>query len=185
MNEKIFREVWDCGNYRLGSTAKRLIPFLTSKIPSGSEINDYGCGTGRADVLLIQAGYRVNMVDFVDNAIEPEARSLIGRNLTYCVAPLWSLPESFPVAEWGICINVLMTVDPIRLGDIQKEMKRTCRNLIVEAYDWSDVRLDRDMTTIKLDAEGWAEEMRKYWPVVEKHQSPEHQRRYITICRAA
>mgnify|MGYP000895101235 CR=1 FL=1 len=185
MNEEIFKNVWDAGNYRLGSTALRLVPFITNIIPNGTEINDYGAGTGRADVLLVDKGYKVNMVEFADNAIEKPARELIGKGLTLTIAPLWKLPDDFAITEWGICINVLMTVDPDRLDEIQKEMKRTCRNLIVEAYDWPDMRLGRDMTTIKLDADGWAKEMGKYWSIVEKHQSPENPRRYITICRMA
>jgi SAM-dependent methyltransferase len=184
MNEVIFKEVWEKGNYRLGSTAQRLVPYLSRILPVGAEINDYGCGTGRADVLLLKAGYKINMVDFVDNALEKEARSFIGKGLNYFVAPLWKLPDNFPVVDWGICINVLMTVDPERLEEIQKEMRRTCRNLIVEAYDWEDIRLGRDMTTIKMDADGWAKEMNRYWTSVEKIKSPENPRRYITVCRA-
>ncbi len=183
MNRAIFDEVWEKGNYRLGSTADRLVPFLLQRIPPGSTINDYGSGTGRAGVKLARAGYRVNMVDISDVALEAEARSAIGDKLTYTVAPLWALPQDFPVADWGICINVLMTVDPERIDEIQREICRTCRNLIVEVYDWPDVRLGRDMTTIKGDSGWWAGEMSKYWPNVESVMSPENVRRYITICR--
>jgi hypothetical protein len=64
------------------------------------------------------------------------------------------------------------------------EMRRTCRNLIVEVYDWPDVRLGVDLTTIKGDAAFWKAELAKHWPVVETVKSPEHPRRYITICRS-
>jgi hypothetical protein len=184
MNEAIFQAVWQHGNYRLGSTADRLVPFLAERIPPGSVINDYGSGTGRADVKLLDRGYAVNMVDFADVALEEGPRSRICDRLTYTVAPLWSLPADFPVAEWGIAINLLMTVDPSKLDAIQKEMKRTCRNLIVEVYDWPDIRLGIDMTTIKGDAEWWASEMGKYWPCVGSFESTEHKRRYITICNS-
>ena len=183
MNAETFREVWEKGDYRRGSTAQRLVPFLRRYIPDGSVINDYGSGTGRAEYIMMQYDYRINMVDIADNALEDEARSLIGDRLTYTVAPLWQLPEDFPVADWGICINVLMVADPSRLEAIQREMRRTSKNLIVEAYDFPDFRLGHDMTHIKLDAAGWAAEMKKYWPDVESVASPEHRRRYITICR--
>ena len=90
---------------------------------------------------MVDKGYSVNMVEFAENAVESAAKNLIGKGLTLTVAPLWKLPDNFPVVDWGICINVLMTVDPERLEEIQKEMRRTCRNLIVEAYDWEDIRL--------------------------------------------
>jgi len=179
-----FVEIWDKGQYRLGSTSQRLVPFLKQIIPRGMEVNDYGSGTGRAELGLIGYCSKINMVDFADNALEEPTRKQIGENLTYTVSPLEKLPNNFPVADWGICINVLMLVDPEKLDAIQREMRRTCRNLIVEVYDWPDVRLGKDRTTIKMNMDEWAAEMAKYWPIVETHNSPEHPHRYIIIGRS-
>ena len=179
-----FEEVWERGDYRRGSTAQRLVPFLRRYIPRGSTINDYGSGTGRAEILLHRDGYRVNMVDIAANALEEEARALIGEQITYAVAELDHLPPDFPVADWGICINVLMLVDPDKLDAILMEIRRTCRNLIVEVYDLDDRRLGRNWTTVKGDAAWWRKTLGRYWPAVESVPSPEHPRRYITICRS-
>ena len=178
-----FNEIWIAGNYRNGSTCLRLLPFLRQHIPVGSVVNDYGSGTGRAEKGLLEFCSKVNMVDFADVALEDEARALIGDRLTYTVSPLERLPKDFPVADWGICINVLMTVDPEKLDAILKEIRRTCRNLIVEVYDIPDMRLGQDRTLIKGDAAWWADKMSEHWPVVESVKSPEHSRRYITICK--
>jgi len=182
---EIYNEIWENGDYRKGSTCLRLLPFLREHIPAGSVINDYGAGTGRAEKGLLEFCSRVNMVDFADVALEDEARALIGERLTYTIAPLESLPDDFPVADWGICINVLMTVDPALLKEIMWEMRRTCRNLIIEVYDLPDTRLGQDLTLIKGDAIFWAGEMRNYWPFVSSYPSPEHARRYITIGRSS
>ena len=181
-----FEEVWEKGDYRRGSTAQRLVPFLAGVIPPGSSINDYGCGTGRAEVLLAARGYRrIHMVDIAANALEDEARSLLElEGYTLAICPLESLPADFPVADWGICINVLMLADPERLDAILAEIRRTCRNLVVEVYDLDDVRLGRNWTRIKGDAAWWAARLRKFWPAVESVKSPEHPRRYITVCRS-
>ena len=178
-----FNEIWEKGDYRRGSTCQRLVPFLLQFIPEGSTINDYGSGTGRAEILLLEHGYKVNMVDHASVALEDATRALIGERLTYTVSPLECLPDDFPKAEWGICINVLMTVEPDKLDAIMKEMRRTCDNLIIEVYDRADVRLGKDLTLVKGNAEFWACEMGKYWPVVESMTSPEHYGRYITIGR--
>jgi len=183
MNPDYFNEVWEKGDYRRGSTCQRLVPFLCQFIPKGSTINDYGSGTGRAEILLLEQGYSVNMVDFASVALEDATRALIGERLTYTVSPLECLPDDFPTAQWGICINVLMTVDPEKLDAIMKEMRRTCHNLIIEVYDRADVRLGKDLTLIKGNADFWAKEMSKYWPYVESIPSPEHYGRYITIWR--
>ena len=180
---ELYNDIWERGDYRRGSTAQRLIPFLLQYIPSGATINDYGSGTGRAEIELLKAGYSINMVDFADGALEEDTRMLISKNLTYTISPLESLPDDFPVADWGICINVLMVVAPEKLDAIMKEMRRTCRNLIIEVYDMPDVRLGQDRTLIKGDAKWWAAQCSKYWQNVESVKSPEHPRRYITICR--
>lgn len=179
-----FNDIWTNGHYREGSTCLRLLPFLRKHIPEGSVVNDYGSGTGRAEKGLLEFCSKVNMVDWASVALEAEARELIGPNLTYTVAPLEQLPLDFPVAEWGICINVLMTVAPEKLDAIMSEIRRTCNNLIIEVYDSPDIRLGKDLTLIKGKPEYWAREMRKHWPVVESHPSPEHPRRYITIGRS-
>ena len=178
-----FNQIWERGSYRNGSTAQRLVPFLRGYIPEGATINDYGSGTGRAEVELLKHGYKINMVDFADKALEEPAHALIGERLSYTIAPLEKLPGDFPVADWGICINVLMTVDPEKLGAIMGEIRRTCRQLIVEVYDWADVRLGEDRTLIKGRPEFWRSELLKYWAQVEFVQSPEHKRRYIFICK--
>lgn len=184
MNDPDFyNRVWREANYRGGSTAQRLIPFLLSRIPEGATINDYGSGTGRAEVELLKYGYKINMVDFASAALEQEAKNLIGDRLTYTVSPLESLPVSFPVALWGICINVLMTVPYEKIPKIMSEMKRTCCNLIIEVYDLPDIRLGVDMTATKGNLIFWMEEMKKYWPNVEGMISAENKRRYIVIGR--
>jgi len=177
-----FNEIWEKGNYRKGSTALRHVPFICQHIPAGSTINDYGSGTGRAEVELLKLGYKVNMVDFADVALEAEAKALIGNNLTYTISDLAALPADFPVADWGICMNVLMTVGADKLQMILSEMHRTCHNLIIEVYDRQDIRLGKDLTTIKGNAEYWFEQMMKYWPSVEAVKG-ECEGRYITIGR--
>lgn len=184
---EIYNEIWERAYYREGSTCLRLVPWLKTIIPEGAVVNDYGSGTGRAEVLLLDHCARIAMVDFASAALEEEARSLIdGKRLTYTVAPLEELPEDFPVAEWGICINVLMVVDPEKLDAIMAEMRRTCRNLIIEVYDTPDVRLGENRTLCAHDGAWWAAKMREFWPVVESYPDmapARHPRRYITIGR--
>ncbi|HNQ00734.1 MAG TPA: class I SAM-dependent methyltransferase [Syntrophales bacterium] len=182
---EIFDDVWQHGHYREGSCAKRMIPHYTKLMEPGATINDYGSGTGRAEVELIKMGFRVNMVDFSAVALEDEARALVdGDRLTFTLADLAALPADFPVADWGISIGVMMTVDPAKLDTICREIRRTCRNLWVETYDTPDIRRGRDFTTIHRDGKWWAAKLAEFWPHVEAHPSPEHKRRAITICRS-
>lgn len=182
-----FEKIWhpdDAAHYRMGSAGQRYAKQFLEYVPQGATINEYGSGTGRAvvEIKKLRPDTKINMVDIAENALEPEAKSLIGTDVTYQIADLSSLPADFPVADWGYSIGVLMLVAPESLDDIIAEMRRTCRNLFVEVYNLSDVRLGIELTTIKQDWPWWLEKLREYWPSVEFIQSKEHKQRFIFVC---
>jgi SAM-dependent methyltransferase len=179
-----FDRVWQHGKYRQGSTALRMVPFILERVRGGSVVNDYGCGTGRAEVELLKAGIaRINMIDISDQALEDGARALIGRGLTFHHASLWNLPKDLPVADWGICINVLMTIPTEKLDAVLAGIRRTCGNLIMEVYDWQDVRLGMELTTIQKDMAWWGEKLRETWPLVSSSRWPDDNRRTVHVCK--
>lgn len=187
-HQAMFQDVWDNGNYRMGSTAQRLVRRILNLIPADATINDYGSGTGRAEVEILHARpkQKINMFDIAENALEPAARALVNRNngVTFTHADLSDL-SGIPHAKWGMCINVLMTVQPEKLDTILGEIRRTCDNLFFEAYDFEDMRLGRQMTTVKMNGEAWKAKLSQFWPDVQFERSPESARRYIFVCRSS
>lgn len=183
-----FRKVWEKGNYRMGSTAQRMVSRLLEWIPPGVQINDYGSGTGRAEVEILRNRYHeITMIDIADNALEDDARAILAMEnspLKMIIADLTDLCE-VPHAEWGMCINVLMTVQKNKLDKILSEIRRTCDHLIFEAYDFQDLRLGQDMTTVKMTREQWKIKLAEYWDNVTFYPSPESPRRYIFKCESA
>lgn len=183
-----FKMIWETkeATYRQGSAGQRYASMFLRYVPEGSAINEYGSGTGRAvvEIKRLRPDVKINMIDLADNALEDKAQSLIGDGVTFTLADLATLPESIPVADWGYCVGVLMLVDPEHLQAILKEIRRTCRNLFVEVYNWSDIRLSIELTTIKKDWPEWADMLREHWPSVEYVKSPEHPQRFVFICRS-
>lgn len=178
-----FDEIWQRGNYRLGSMELRMAPFTLEWIGGQAEVNVYCCGTGRAVVAYHKAGIpRINMTDISALAVEPEAMALVGAGATFTQAPLWRLPADFPVVEWGCCIDALMTVPPDLLDGCLAEIRRTCRNLVVEVYDWDDVRCGMNLTTVQGDRAWWHRKLAEYFPEVLDFQG-EADRRYVFVCR--
>jgi len=180
-----FKIVWEKGNYRMGSTAQRLVPFLLNHIPGTATINDYGCGTGRAEVEIYKArpNQKINMYDITADALEPAVKNLIGvKSLTFTEVDLADL-GNIPKADWGICINTLMVVQRDKLDTILAELKRTCSNLIVEMYDLPDFRCGMDLTTVKMNSIQWTEKLLEHWKIVSFTQSKESKSRYIFVCR--
>jgi ubiquinone/menaquinone biosynthesis C-methylase UbiE len=161
-------------------------PHLVEYVPKGATVNEYGSGTGRAVVRIreLRPEISINMIDIADNALEGAAKALLGQNLTLHIGPLWKLPDGFPMASWGYCIDVLMTVAPEKLDEILAEIRRTCRNLFMQVYDMPDVRLGVNFTRVMQPNMWWFEKMHEYWPHVEYIQSKEHARRFIFICRS-
>ncbi len=178
-HQKKFIDVWEHGEYRRGSTAQRLVQRLLNWIPEGASINDYGCGTGRAEVEMHKArpSQKITMIDITETAVEPEAKIF-----PFIEADLSDL-SAVPVADWGMCINCLMTVQKDKLGTILAEIRRTCRNLIVEVYDWQDVRLGREYTTVIMSRDEWGRKLSEFWPIVIFERDHGTDRRFIFICR--
>ena len=183
MKPLTFDDLWQQEFYRNEQVAQRLVPEIIKYIPSGSMINDYGAGLGKADLDLVLSGYAVNMVDISEKALSDEVKPFIGDRFTSTIAPLERLPDDFPVADWGICIGVLMLVNPESLQIILAEIKRTCRNLFIVVANAPYIKLGRDWTTIKGDRAFWAAQLKKHWPIVESLEDPEHIAREFLVCR--
>jgi SAM-dependent methyltransferase len=185
VQQEKFKTIWEKGNYRMGSTAQRLVPFLLNNIPETATINDYGCGTGRAEVEIykVRPNQKINMYDITIDALEPTVKDLIGiRPLTFTEVDLADL-GNIPKADWGMCINTLMVVQIDKLDLILSELKRTCNNLIVEMYDLPGFRCGWDLTTVKMNSIQWMEKLSEHWKFVSFTQSKESKRRYIFICK--
>lgn len=183
-----FETVWDKGNYRMGSPGQRMIKYFIQHHQDGQTVNDYGSGTGRAIVELLsyKPTTRVNMVDIARNAMEEPCRELLGTRpgqVTFTLAPLWNLPNDFPVSDWGLCIEVLCFVPADKLDACLSEIWRTCNALFVQVYDWQDRRCGYDLTTVQAPDFWWQEKLREYWKHIEQIPHPETPRRFLFVCR--
>ena len=188
--KKRFETVWDPegqGKYRMGSPGQRMIKYFIQHHKEGQKVNEYGSGTGRAVMALLdqRPGTKINMVDIAENAMEDPCRKALEENpdLTFTLAPLWKLPKDFPSADWGLCIEVLCFVPPEKLDACLREIRRTCRNLFVQVYDWQDRRCGYDLTTIIMDGVSWRKKFMEFWRVVDQIPHPETPRRFLFVCR--
>jgi len=192
--QKRFETVWDPagkGQYRLGSPGQRLAKRFLANMDRKTSINEYGSGTGRAVCEILKTPghcqHPIHMVDIAGNAMEEECRRFLADPqyaLTFTNASLWDLPEDFPHAEWGYCIDVLCFLPPEKLDAVLAEIRRTCDNLFCQVYDWQDTRCGIDLTTIQHDGAWWADRLKEHWGEVIQEVSPESAHRYIFVCRA-
>ncbi len=79
--------------FAMSGTKLPYLQALTSRVPPGSRVLDYGCGIGSDGLMLLEAGYRVEFADF-DNPSTAYLRwRLEQRSLE---APIHDLDEEVP-----------------------------------------------------------------------------------------
>jgi len=103
-----YQLMWQFDVYREASPGECIADFfVTSFFPDGLVI-DYGCGTGRASLRMVDRGVDVLLMDFADNCRDEEALSL----------PFvqWDLTKKIPTSSpYGFCSDVM---EHIPTGDV-------------------------------------------------------------------
>ena len=111
--ENLVDKFWTCA----GNTLDQGEPYKTQ---TGI---DYGCGTGRASLLMAKRGLNVTMLDFAENSLDPHVKDALGDNLEFQVADLTKpLPEDLK-SQFGFCCDVLEHVP-------EKDIDAVLRNIL-------------------------------------------------------
>ena len=181
-----FESIWAPeaqGHYRKGSCGQRLVPEFVRVTNAPFVVNDYGSGTGRSAVELAKLGYTVRMFDIASNALEDEAKSMLGGKLSFREANLWDLPDDIEKTPWGFCVDVLMLIPPEKIDATLAGISRTCDNCFFEVYAWSYKWREVEYTVTQWDAQKWLEKFKEYWPDVKQLQIPGQEPRMIFVAK--
>lgn len=106
-----YRKAWEREQYRIVSPGEQnAFLFLGQAKPrAGSDVIDFGCGTGRgAFMLALFGGMKVTMLDFAENCLDKEVREALttqADRLSFKVADL-TKPLSV-TATYGYCCDVM------------------------------------------------------------------------------
>lgn len=79
--------------FAMTGTKLPYLEVLTSRVPAGARILDYGCGIGSDGLMLLEAGYRVEFADFANPSTEYLRWRLEHRSLE---APIYDLDDEVP-----------------------------------------------------------------------------------------
>lgn len=84
-----------------------------AKPKPGSDIVDFGCGTGRGGLMLAVLGLRVTLVDFVRNSLDTDVRDALATQAHVLRFVKHDLETKLPfVAEYGFCTDVMEHIPP-------------------------------------------------------------------------
>lgn len=111
-----YGRLWQMPQYRAVAPGESLASvFLQVAQPRrGSDVIDFGCGTGRgALVLALVGGCRVTMVDFVRNSLDPEMQEALTTQSHVLRFVKHDLEKPLPfAAEYGFCTDVMEHIPP-------------------------------------------------------------------------
>jgi SAM-dependent methyltransferase len=108
-----YTSLWRHAAYRRRSPGEQHAPWFIENcgIEPGMGVIDFGCGTGRAALLLQRHGCTVLSIDHAANCLDADAL------IPFCKANLWALPD-IPAADWGYCCDVMEHIPPAKVDDV-------------------------------------------------------------------
>lgn len=112
--------LYDLTVFAMSGTKLPYLELLTSRIPPGSRLLDYGCGIGSDGLMLLEAGYRVEFADFDNPSTQYLRWRLRRRGLD---APIHDIDQHVPGGfDAAYSFDVIEHVpDPVAfLGELEK-----------------------------------------------------------------
>lgn len=106
-----YRRMWERPEYRIVAPGEHCAQlFLEQARPrQGSEVIDFGTGTGRGAFMLATiGGMKVRMLDFAENCLDPDIRQMLETQAHVLSFAKQDLKHPIPwVAEYGFCTDVM------------------------------------------------------------------------------
>jgi hypothetical protein len=132
-----YGKMWARPEYRAVAPGEELAHlFLQHAQPKpGSEVIDFGCGTGRGALMLalpppMGGGMRVTMVDFVRNCLDPEIQEALTTQSHVLRFVKADLEQKLTVAaEYGYCTDVMEHIPEQKVGRVLQNVLMAARHV--------------------------------------------------------
>lgn len=167
-----YRRIWELDDYRKNSPGLRNLPkfYANCGLTPGDLIGDYGAGSGRAALALRENGYRVRMVDFAENCLNPEVReALLPGWLDFQVACLWQLPADPEPVDVFFCCDVLEHIPEERVDDVLDALAANSKRggflAISTVPDGYGARIGETLHVTQRPVEWWRPKIEARWRI--------------------
>lgn len=110
-----YEKMWGFEQYRVVAPGEGIAPrfIQIAKPKAGSEVIDFGAGTGRGALMLAIMGMKVRMVDFAENCLDEDVRNALTTQAHVLDFTQHDLNKPLPfTAEYGMCTDVLEHIPP-------------------------------------------------------------------------
>lgn len=140
--------LYDLTVFAMSGTKMPYLQLLTSRVPRGSRILDYGCGIGSDGLMLLESGYEVEFADFDNPSTQYLRWRLEHRGLD---APIHNLDDHVPGGfDAAYSFDVIEHVaDPLAfLAELERRAALVEVNLL--EYDSHDHLLHHRLPILRL-----------------------------------
>jgi len=128
-----YRLMWEIDAYRTVSPGEVMVPVFLEVVRPDGPIIDFGCGTGRASVALMEAGHLVLGIDFADNCRDDKAAAMV----PFIEADLTAeIPASAP---YGYCTDVMEHIPPQDVGAVIHNIMESAESVFFQISTVDDV----------------------------------------------
>lgn len=105
-----YEAMWRLPDYRVSSPEAGALDTLRGLLAPGCAVNVYGCGPGRAGLVLALASHRVAMLDIAANCLDENVHAALARtdlSLRFRAGNITEAGRYLPEADFGVCCDVL------------------------------------------------------------------------------
>lgn len=177
-----YEKAWEIEQYRVESPGVRNLPRFFDKFNPGTSnsVADFGCGTGKASLMIREKGVKVKMVDITETALNPEVKAnLQDGYFDFIEASLWEMPEDFEQVDYGYCVDVMEHLPEEKVDAVLDMIQAKCKEGVYFAIalyqdsHFANLVGEYLHLTVK-DAQWWFNKLNKRWATVTLDVTPIH-----------
>jgi len=128
-----YEMMWDFPEYRQVSPGEREAhTFLKAARPKpGSEVIDFGCGTGRGALMLaIMGNCKVHMLDIAKNCLDEDIQQALITQSHMLQFDVCDLAKGIPIsAQYGFCTDVMEHIPPQQVDAVLNNILRSAQHV--------------------------------------------------------
>lgn len=138
-----YGKLWETDIYRAVAPGEHVVQLFVSQAnpKPGSTVIDFGCGTGRAALLLAAFGrMNVTMVDFTGNCLDPDIKAACDTQKDVLRFVKADLEKPLPVVgEYGFCTDVMEHIPTEKVDRVLDHILLAARHVFFQISLVDDV----------------------------------------------
>lgn len=130
-----YTKMWSFEQYRAVAPGEGIAARFMSiaKPTAGSEVIDFGAGTGRGALMLAIMGMKVKMLDFATNCLDEDVRNALTTQAHVLSFYQQDLRKPVPhVAEYGYCTDVMEHIEPEHVPAVLGNILRSAQHVFFQ-----------------------------------------------------